>query len=297
MIFFNKKIKIIIILFFLLCSSSFTKDNHGNKIQTYSIGFDRSLIVDVNPNDATAALDAWIKTILKHSNAKYNLNAKLFDNFEDLSKNYITDTLAMVVISTYDYLNYPLKNKFKPIFTPTVEVDTGVSYLIITRKENIINKLCQLNNLSLGYNDLKQNIFSSLWLDMLLKKNKLPLKEKFFSKVEKDTKDSKLILEVFFNKLDVCLVAKHSYELMVELNPQIKDKLKIIYRSPIYTHGVLCFTDVIKDEYSANDLMKRIIEMSKYQAGKQMLKLLKINSVVPFKPEYFNSVKELLDEH
>ena len=287
-------IKIIAILIFLFGAVNLAKDKN---IKTYSIGFDQSLIVDVNPNDATAALDAWIKTILKHSSAGYNLRAKLFDNFEDLSNNYVSDTLAMIVISSYDYLNSSFKNKFKPIFAPGVEGETGISYLIITRKEKKLNNLSELKNLSLGYNILNQDIFSSLWLDILLNKNKLPAKEKFFSKVEGNTKDSRLILDVFFRKLDVCLVAKHSYELMVELNPQIKDKLKIMYSSHVYTHGLLCFTNVLNDESSANDLMKTISDMEKYQEGKQMLKLLKINDIVPFKPEFLNSVKELLNEH
>lgn len=264
---------------------------------TYTAAFYKNPFDDVNPNDATTAYNVWIKELMKNVNADFLIKVKLYDSFEELTQKLEKDKIALSILSTVDYLTYADKNNFKPMFASLIDNKPGSSYLIITRKDKQFNSISDLKNSSIGITTSYLHKAAAIWLEVLLFNNNLPNKDKFFSRTVESTKDSKVVLDVFFGKLDACLIPESAYAVMTELNPQIKAQLKILDQSPFYMNLVLCFTNNLKDKNIYETIKNKIINVTTSSSGKQMLTIMKINSIVPFNEEYLESTKKLLSTY
>ena len=180
------------------------------------------------------------------------------------------------------------------MFSPLIDNKPGSKYIIITRRDKQFNRISDLKNSSIGITTSYLHKAAALWLELLLFNNNLPNKDAFFSRIIESTKDSKIVLDVFFGKLDACLIPESAFAVMTDLNPQIKAKLKIIGQSPFYMNVILCFTNNLKDKNIYETIKNKIININTYSSGKQMLTIMKIKSIVPFKEEYLESTKKLL---
>ncbi len=297
--FLKEKLKIIftLCLTISIAFAVYCQRKNINKMIKYSTGFYKIIFEDVNPNDAVAASSAWFNEMERSANYKTFANFILYNDFNDLLRNYEKDNLGTAIVSTYDYLTSPKKEIFNPIYAPSILEQSGTSYFLIVKKDKNYRSIKDLHDLSLGITTSNINIASKLWLDVLLFKNKLPTKDKFFSSVIKNSKDSKNIIDVFFGKLEVCLVNQISFELMSELNPQTGKQSVVLIKSPTYINGIVCFTDIIKDKTIADEIKDKINTIGKYESGRQILKLIKIDKLAPFKNEYLTSYKELLEDY
>ena len=83
---------------------------------------------------------------------------------------------------------------------------------------------------------------------------------------------------------------------MVELNPQITDQLKILISSPVFMHGLMCFRKNV-DQKSKKDIVNAGIRLQQYPNGKQILKLFRIDKIIPFKPAQIQTIESLLKEY
>ena len=285
-----KIINFTLFYFLVIVLNNFPQSKSVEDKTIYTAAFYSNPFDDVNSNDAIVAYNTWFQEI----NLNIPLKVKLYKDFSELSSIYEKDNIVIAIIATTDYLSSNAKNYFQPMFAPTINNKPGTSYLLITKKEKKLNLLNDLHNLSLGYNPSYTHSAGSVWLDILLYKNKLPKKENFFSKIDGITKESKVIMDVFFGKLDACLVSEASFDLITELNPQISKQLKIMDKSQLYINGFLCFSKDKKNKSIYDELKKRIINMSKYDAGKQILQILKVNNITPYKEEYIDSFVELI---
>ncbi len=211
--------------------------------------------------------------------------------------NYKNDKLVISIISSFDYLNNADTINFKPIFAPSIDNQPGSSYYLIVKKNRYFKSIKDLKNMSIGTPSSYLHKPAIMWLDLLLYRNHLASREKYFGKCSPSLNESKNIMEVFFGKLDAVLVPKSSFELMCELNPQIGQQLTVIEESPVYTNGLVCFTSILKDKKSRNELQNKIGIISDYNSGQQMLKLMKIDNIMPYKESFLDPYRKLLKDY
>jgi ABC-type phosphate/phosphonate transport system substrate-binding protein len=89
---------------------------------------------------------------------------------------------------------------------------------------------------------------------------------------------------------------RHAFDLLAELNPQLRTELMPIARSPGIAGGILS----LRRDYNEQlrETLKDILcTLHQDPEGKQLLMLFKVDQLVPFKPEYLNTVEALLKEH
>ncbi len=292
-----KRYSLVVLFLYLFAYSTFPQTDTSHKKTTYTAGFYKKFFDLIPANDAIAAYSVWIREIEKKSNFDFTLNLKLYNDFNDMITNYKNDKLVIAIFSSYDYLTYADTSNFKPIYAPTIDNQPGIAYYIITKKNKHYDRINDLQDLSIGIPSSYLHKPAIMWLDLLLFKNHLARKEEYFKYIEPSMSESKSIMEVFFGKLDVGLVPQSSFELMCELNPQIGQQLTIIEKSPIYTNGIVCFTNVLKDTKARNDLRNKIGIVSDYYSGKQMLKLMKIDNIIPYKKIYLAPFRELIKDY
>ena len=134
-----------------------------------------------------------------------------------------------------------------------------------------------------------------LWLDVLLARQGRPESGDHFRRHSVETASAAL-LPVFFGQKEICVVDERAFETMAELNPQIGQQLVIMATSPDLLTGLLAISP------SSSPGVRRLTvssgtAMHEKTQGQHILELFGMQRVVPFKPEYLDSVVSLVEEH
>jgi hypothetical protein len=82
----------------------------------------------------------------------------------------------------------------------------------------------------------------------------------FFGSVEEKVKVSQALLSVFVGQSDACLFPDESYKTMVELNPQLKQKLRTIVTLDNLLIGIGFFRKTYKENLK-KETFKRILTL------------------------------------
>lgn len=273
--------------------------NDGIRKRTYTIGYMKNVFSEVDINDARAAIKVLINEITRtyHDADGYNLKAKIYNEFDEVSEAMKDDSLAVLAMNTFDYLNNGDKIGLDPILVPLTKGDIYEQYEVLTRRENQFKNIKDLKGLNIGLLSSNNHMASRLWLDISLSKINVADKSKFFKNVTLVRKESQLILDLFFGRLDVCVASSGQLALMKELNPQIGEKIVSIQSSPKYLWGIACFTKSFTNEKDRDIFYKSTIQLNELNSGRQLFSLVKIKKLEAFKNEYLNSYKDLMKEY
>ncbi len=284
---------------FALFSVRAQSNNNNSLKRIYTVGYMKNLFNQVDLNDAKAAIKVWLDELVKTYNFSdgYQLKVKIYDQFEELSKEMNNDHLAIVAMNTIDYINNNEKIGLDPVLVPSAEGDIFSQYYILVRKESGYKDIKDLKGIIIGVLSGTNQAASTCWLDVTLAKNNIPDKTKFFKKIITANKESQLILNLFFGQLDACIVSTGAFSIMKELNPQVGDKLISILVSPKYLWGVVCFTKIFVNQSDRNLFYTHAVNVQELVSGKQVLSLIKVDKLETFKYDYLNSFKELLKEY
>jgi phosphonate transport system substrate-binding protein len=265
----------------------------------YSVGYMKNLFNEVDINDAKAAIKVWINQLVKssHYEDQYTLQVKIYNQFEDLNKGIKNDSLAIVALNTIDFINNGEKIGLEPVLAPSTKGDIFEQYYILVRKDARYKNLIDLRGANVGVLTGTNSAVPGYWLDVTLAKNNIPGRANFFKNISTSNKESQLILNLFFSRLDACVVSKQSFSLMKELNPQIGEKIISIQTSPNYLQGVVCFTKKFMNQSDRNLFYTNAIHIHETISGSQILSLVKVDKLESFKNEYLNSLKDLIKEY
>ncbi len=97
-----------------------------------------------------------------------------------------------------------------------------------------------------------------------------------FSQISYANKYQRMILDVFFNKADIAVVYENMFNIMLEMNPQLSKRIKIISRFPVRSRNYSYF---YKNYKYIQTLQERIIEASKGIRGQQILEVFHASQI------------------
>ena len=104
--------------------------------------------------------------------------------------------------------------------------------------------------------------------------------------------DHQAILQLFFKKTDLVVVDFTSFQLAYELNPQIKEDLVILERSPL-TLQTIAFLHKDISPHLRDTIMKSALNLDQLARGEQLLQLFKATKVDLTYPEDLESLRAL----
>ena len=108
-----------------------------------------------------------------------------------------------------------------------------------------------------------------------------------------DNKATNVLLPVFFNKAKACVITDASLNLLMELNPAIKNQIKILYTSEPIIVGLTCLNLDRKNEIGYGVLKDVLPTLQDNQYGKQFLDLFRAEKLILFKEEYLRGYYNL----
>ena len=263
---------------------------------TLIVGFSSKVFYDVAINDAKAATKVWMDVLIKKQNLFEKSDTIVYPDLSSIEKAVRAKTVDVMTLLPQEYLEIRKRVSLEPVFVADHGKDFYHQFLLIVRADRGINQLTDLKNKKLALETSQNGTIPIVWLETLIMKEGYTTLKAFFSNVKDAQKTSQALLPVFFRQTDAAIVSRSSFDVMVELNPQLGKELKVIATSPKLLAGIVC---IRKDLYKTNkDAVNIALEsLQSDPQGKQILTLFRINRLVPFNPSHLETIEALLKEH
>ena len=188
------------------------------------------MVGDVNPNDARAAMTAWLKRMIADYNLPVEFNPKVFETPEEIVRRVRAGQVDSVALSIMEYRQ--LADLLDPSQVICESGTVGLTqYLLLVKRSSGIQKLGDLRGRRVGMLKAVKMCVAQAWLACILDEARLAPAEQFFGNVTTDLKAARVVLPVFFGQSDACVTSRRSYDMMCELNPQVGRDLTVLASS------------------------------------------------------------------
>jgi ABC-type phosphate/phosphonate transport system substrate-binding protein len=190
-----------------------------------------NVVCGVNLNDARAAIAVWSEEILKTIDIKMAiaLDQDWVMPSDQLLAGIRGGKVDLFCLTVQEY------RKVAP-FVDTSRVITddygGDELLLVVREGSGIVNLAGLRGRSLILLESPATSLATPWLTVSLWQDGLEPPKQLFGRMTTSTKLSQVVLPLFFGQTDACVVTRRGLDTMVELNPQLARKLKVLLASP-----------------------------------------------------------------
>ncbi|WP_457746609.1 PhnD/SsuA/transferrin family substrate-binding protein [Sulfurimonas sp.] len=251
---------------------------------TTNIGFIGDHITEVNYANAKSAMKIWIKQMSKDINI--NATIEFYNNFDDFFSDYKKGKVESVIMSPYVYLKY--QKKFdKDFHRGWVKIrneyskDYLMKYLLISRRD-------------IDYTKQREFIALHKQEDLLAKLvlTDFEHQDKKRYTIRTSTSESKAILDIFFKKADLALIHKESWDIAIELNPQLSKKLYIVHKTDkIFVDMISLLANTMPD--NIKDLyLNAMTNINTSEQGRQLMAIFKFNGTVEVSTDDFKAMKK-----
>ncbi|MCF3649198.1 phosphate/phosphite/phosphonate ABC transporter substrate-binding protein [Synoicihabitans lomoniglobus] len=261
------------------------------------VGISRVAFRNTNINDATAAYRLFLEQIAARNGYDLDVETEIFDEAQGFGAalQRTENPVHMSIIVAMDFLQLAPGVAQQPMFVVSEGSSPGRHFVLLTRRDRGFDSLADLKGETLVNYNVGNGRQGWNWLNVLVAENGLGAIPRHFGAVHHATKPSRVILPVFFGTKAACLVDAPSLELMGELNPQVLRSLQTIARSELLADVVICVGDrgwpTAKHRTDTIDAIAGLAETS---AGRQIMTLFKIDQILPYEPDYLDSVQSLL---
>jgi len=286
-----KTLKFLMIIISLIFLPTIARPEKPNNPRLF-IGYSSKTFLDVDMKDAVAALDVWVNEL----SAKEGFIAqnKIYEDLSLLVKDFQQGNLDFGIVKSLDYLKIRKGLHSELAMTYMKGGKKTIRYYILVRYDSGITGIHGLRNKRLSMR--RGDDMGLLFMNTLLLKNRQPEADKSFSYIDNKIRSSQVILSVFFGQSDVCITTDVAYRTMIELNPQVKENLKIISSSDELVEGVNFFRKDY-DEHNKKIVLDRSQTLKDTARGKQILLLFKIDKVALVGEKDLDTVKSLVSEY
>jgi phosphonate transport system substrate-binding protein len=261
-----------------------------------SVGFGltKSMFADVNENDAAAAVSVYLKTL----GQEFGIDARpyIFAGSAEMAKALQQQEVDILGISATEYFELEKEGLEGPLLLSVANDSVTEEYVLLVRDGGPIEKAEDLRGTSLIVANEIRAALAPMWLEVFLRQRGLGSTSQVFGKVSSSSKPTQVLLPVFFGKADACLVRSGAWDLMAELNPQVKTQLRALAMSPPIIPGFTCFRRGISPA-----LKRRILETSSAShttpSFKQVMALFKVGKLVERPLSALDGTRELVSAY
>lgn len=257
------------------------------------IGLMASVFQGVNLKDARAAIEIYVRSFARDLGSGYVPGHFFFGNLGEVRASLLKGEVDVLQLSSLEYLLLSERWKLEPIAAGSVDgTNPMAEYVLLRRTGEAVGGLSDLEGgrISIGTKD--DGSLARLWLDNALMEAGLVPASSHFQEVKVVAKSPQAILPVFFGQLEACIVTERAFSTMIELNPQVGDRLEVSLRSEPLLPSVVVFPDSIEPAMRSF-LRSAILGLHEHVAGRQSLALFGISRLSPVNSSHFASVASL----
>ncbi len=213
----------------------------GNLLENYTLAVGLYKLDTKTQNRAKRLTLNTAKELSKVLNANFNVvfikdEKSLLKDFKGFNKYNMMIIYPSFYLQNRDVIKDSSVNPF--LFYNKSEQKT--QYYLIANKKSKIEDISSLEQKSFSALSIDDSYV--IWLDYLTRMNFNTSYKNIIGKIKTVHKNERLLLDVYFEKVDFTVVSKVIYDDISLLNPSIKNKLKIVKKSdPIFFFGIGVF--------------------------------------------------------
>lgn len=278
------------ILFFTV--NLFCQDKDSNKDDNIKLVFSKNSFHNIKIEDAKATAQILANHIKKVKNLKNDFEVNIVDDENELVEKY--SDFDLILLTTEQFIKFKKTLPLEPYCVNYTEGHYGYIYHLIVNQKGNIKDIKDLENESIYIQSHSKDQAASYWLNRLLKDASMQPKEKYFKNIVIDSRASNILLPVFFNKAKACIITDSSLKLLIDLNPGIRNQVKILFSSEPIILGITCLNSKRSNTEKYKILKEILPTLHNTQYGKQFLDLFRASKLVLFKEEYLNGYFNLI---
>ncbi|MGJ5819683.1 PhnD/SsuA/transferrin family substrate-binding protein [Paludibaculum fermentans] len=252
-----------------------------------------SLVMDVNTNDASAAMSIWVKRIAQEMNIAVDYNTKAFDTSQEILNRARKGLFDAVALNVLEY-----RQVAETLDSSQVVAEGSAAgpeqYLILVKNSGSIHKPADLKGSRLMMLKNPRMCVAPAWLTTVLDGAYSGPGDKYFASVLTDSKVGRVVLPVFFGQADACITTKRGFDSMCELNPQVAKELKAIATSPGMIVNAYFFRKNYQTVYRER-FVKALSGLRSTAAGRQLAMLFQFDELTLRDASCFSSALSVLE--
>lgn len=268
---------------------SFAQKSEDN---TFKMIISSSMFQNVKAEDVYASTKILASELKKDMKSNEQYEIFVCSSIDEILER-IKTPFDVMYLSPIEYLKLKKKFDLEPVLISEIDNNYGDIYYLITNNSENIKSISDLKNSTINILSNADEQHPTIWLDKLLRENKLPVKNKFFKQINLDYKTNNVVLPVYFKKANAAIVTKSGFELICELNPNIKKEIQILNKSNPMMRAIFCFDGRNKDAERKKFLSDYLQKLHNNNHGKQILNLYMVKRIIPYKAEYIESILDL----
>jgi phosphonate transport system substrate-binding protein len=258
--------------------------------------FSKSLFAEVNENDAKAAVKAYTQIIADQNGVSTGGGPLVLDGTNAMAQALRLKQVDLLSVTAEEFLALEAHGLEGPLLMTTIKQSFTEEYLLLARQDSPIQKVADLKGLSLIVSSDVRASLARTWLEVLCQEQGLGPADQVFAKVTPGSKPTQVVLPVFFGKTDACLATRNGWDVMGELNPQVKKQLRVVASSPPVVPAMTCFRRGLSEEVKGRIITAAMNSQTKV-AFKQLMALFKTDSLDHQPLSALESTRKLVATH
>ncbi|PTN38437.1 phosphate/phosphite/phosphonate ABC transporter substrate-binding protein [Desulfonatronum sp. SC1] len=262
----------------------------------FRIGFTNNMFTEVNENDARAAMTVWGQTVARERGIPVEPEVLVYKAVQDMLPDLLDGQMDVAAVTSMEYDLLRHEVEFSPIFLTYHDGETAEEFVLLAHRDGPLETLADLAGRHVHVHQALRASLAPLWLDALLVQEKLEPLAELAGRVTTLPSLSQTLLPVFFRQADACLVTRHGFETMVELNPQLGAQLHILAASEPMVPAVFAF----RRDYAPSfleQLLAGIRDLHETPAGGQVLLVFNSERIGDYPESALNTALELIALH
>jgi ABC-type phosphate/phosphonate transport system substrate-binding protein len=261
----------------------------------FRLAFTGTMMSGVNDNDGKAALKAWAASILTPAGIAVETLPSVLDS-ESMIRAFQAGRIDGAAMITGEYLALSRRIPTAHLFVGSRDGELNETYLLLVSEGSSARRLADLRGSRLTTWEHARMSLAWPWLAVLLSRSGLARPEEFFGSITPRQKPNNAVLPVFFGTADTCIVTRRGFEGMIELNPQVGKRLRVLAESPPVIPSVFCFRASFNPPWMEK-LLRAIRDVHKTPAGMQIITMYQFGHLEERSADVLQSARALMDEY
>ncbi len=284
---------IFVVLGICMCNTvhaQFIDRSSGTKKTTFA--FCSKILTETEMKDARSAINYWIKKMAK--NVGSEVEGYVYEDLDSLRNDFKKGILDWVSLTPDDYMNIRNDIEAELGLSPLLGGTHLIRYQLIVQANAPISNVEDLRGKTIAVTARNENVRQ--FLNLSLWEKKLQGIDTFFRAVVEKRTYPQAILAVFFGQVDACVATSYASDTIAELNPQIRQRLKVIAESPPLLHSVTIYRKTLEKE-SRDKIEEQLNNLNASPDGKQVLLLFGIDGMIPITESDLDSFREFYQKY
>lgn len=238
--------------------------------EVISIGISKALIQNkVSEKDLTITMNTFVKELLYDTG--YETSATYYDTHLKMAEDLKKGIINLVIAEPLVFVRYFEPSLLKSGPTGYANDKEDANTLLIVGHQNgkkdLTEALIEAKSIA-----MHRNLSIELFLKVLL------LEHNLSPKLLETKNAQESLLKLFFQKADIALTDKASFDMAVELNPQIANQLVVLKSIPLTLGAVTFLSDKMPKEMR-DKIITASFKINQTERGKQLLTLFMYSKI------------------